>query len=133
MEDSVPLRHALFHSATWTHKSLYKLLFNFQTPLHLACQNGHLLVVEALLSAASVDVVNLQDRRGQTALHLSVETGNIDIVNVLLNRDGGANMNVKNNAGKSAFEQAMNHAAILDLMQRHSARKKMPGAEDEKS
>jgi ankyrin repeat protein len=87
----------------------------------VACLNGHLPVVESLLSVATADVVNFQDRRGQTSLHLSVDTGNIDIVNVLLSR-GGANVNVKNNAGKSPLSQATSNAAIFELIQKHLAK-----------
>jgi ankyrin repeat protein len=93
-----------------------------QTPLHLACQNGHLAIVESLLSSGRSDLINLQDRRGLTGLHLSVETGNYDIVNLLLNR--GANANLKNNAGKSALQEAKHNVAILDLINKHLTRNK---------
>ena len=95
----------------------------------MACQNGHLPIVEALLTAATTDAVNFRDRRGQTSLHLSVETGNIDIVGVLLSR-GGANVNVKNNSGKSALEQAAKNVAIFELMQKHLTKHLAPKFEE---
>ena len=53
----------------YTDNGMRKQIY-FQTPLHIACHNGHIPVAEALLSSARSDLINLQDRRGQTALHL---------------------------------------------------------------
>ena len=94
----------------------------------MACQNGYLPVVEALLTVATTDAVNVRDRRGRTSLHLCVETGNIDIVGVLLNR-GGASVNVKNNSGKSPLEQATKNVAIFELMQKHLTKNLAPKSE----
>ncbi|TMW69733.1 hypothetical protein Poli38472_001889 [Pythium oligandrum] len=56
-----------------------------KTALHLASENGHLEVVEALLAMAEVrKMANAKDRKGMTALHLASENGHLEVVAALL-------------------------------------------------
>jgi ankyrin repeat protein len=50
------------------------------TPLHLACDKGHIDIVNILLKCNSN--VNLCDNNGYTPLHVACDKGHIDIVNI---------------------------------------------------
>jgi ankyrin repeat protein len=60
------------------------------TPLHLACDNGHIDIVNILLKCNSS--VNLCNTDGYTPLHLACYNGNIDIVNILLKCNSSVNL-----------------------------------------
>jgi len=93
------------------------------TPLHAACLEGHLPVVELLLSKFP-DICNAQDNSGATPLHLCVDTGNYEIATLLLRR--GALFHLKNKAGQSAMTEASyrKDLAILDLFLKHDLKRK---------
>ena len=55
---------------------------NGYTPIHFACYNGNIDVVNSLLKCNSS--VNLCGTDGYTPLHLACIHGHIDIVNILL-------------------------------------------------
>jgi ankyrin repeat protein len=56
--------------------------FNGFTPLHVACYNGNIDIVNSLLKCNSS--ANLYNTNGFTPLHAACINGNIDIVNSLL-------------------------------------------------
>ena len=58
-----------------------------QTPLHVACENGHHQIVEMLLTAGAN--IAAQDNYGQTPLHVAHQNGNHQVVELLLS--AGAN------------------------------------------
>ena len=55
---------------------------NGQTPLLLACENGHINVVKALLQNNAN--VNEKSRDGSTVLHLAAQNGQIDLLEILM-------------------------------------------------
>jgi ankyrin repeat protein len=60
------------------------------TPLHLACYNGNIDIVNILLKCNSS--VNLCDTNGSTPLHLACYNGHIDIANILLKCNSSVNL-----------------------------------------
>ncbi|CAG2244764.1 unnamed protein product [Mytilus edulis] len=53
-----------------------------KTPLHIACQNGHMRCVQCLIKYRAA--VNETDRNKRTALHYACEAGKEDIVKLLI-------------------------------------------------
>lgn len=91
-------------------------LYGF-TPLHHACNRGHMNVVSQLLKAG-VDINETNDS-GETALHLACYSGRLLIVDLLL--DKGANINAVNQYGESALFYAVrrkSYALARVLLQR---------------
>ena len=66
------------------------------TGLHMASANGHLPVVEFLLS--KVDLKNAQNATGDTPLHWAAVNNHIEIVKLLV--EAGADPKIKNEAGR---------------------------------
>jgi ankyrin repeat protein len=60
------------------------------TPLHAACINGNIDMVNILLKCNSS--VDLCDTDGYTPLHVACINGNIDIVNILLKCNSSVNL-----------------------------------------
>lgn len=73
-----------------------------KTPLLLACEEGHLDVVELLLSRGAN--VHAKDPVGMTPLHLAAWIGNKKIAQALLARD--AAVNAQNNIGQTPLHGA---------------------------
>ena len=57
------------------------------TPLNLACEKGHVDVVNALLSTDGIDI-NQSKSGGSTPLHIACLYGHLNVVNALLRIDG---------------------------------------------
>jgi ankyrin repeat protein len=90
------------------------------TPLLLACTNGNLAAMEALLKAGANP--NSVNANGTAALMLAAASGNPDAAKVLL--DHGAEVNAKETAhGQTAlmFAAALNRAAVIKLLMAHGA------------
>lgn len=67
---------------TFGKKVLYELSLTQQTPLHIASEEGHLSIVDFLLSNGAK--LEATDMNGWTALHCACYRGNIDIIMYLL-------------------------------------------------
>ncbi|KIK81666.1 hypothetical protein PAXRUDRAFT_101449, partial [Paxillus rubicundulus Ve08.2h10] len=62
---------------------------NFNTPLHLACYDGHISIVELLLQKGAI--VHAQGEYSGTPLRSACDGGHIDIVELLLRNGADAN------------------------------------------
>ncbi|CAI9725078.1 E3 ubiquitin-protein ligase MIB2-like [Octopus vulgaris] len=59
---------------------------NGETPLHLACSQGHFHTVVLLLGHDGIDA-NVMNINGDTPLHVAVQCQRNDVVSLLLNQD----------------------------------------------
>ncbi|KAK7206333.1 putative cytoplasmic ankyrin-repeat protein [Myxozyma melibiosi] len=90
--------------------------YSKSTPLHMACANGNLDIVEYILShfpTSSTDTttpVTLKNDSGNTPLHWACLNGHQAIVEKLC--DAGADPFVKNLAGQDALFQAENNEKL---------------------
>lgn len=71
---------------------------NGNYPIHIAAQNGHEVIVSALI--ACMADVNAQNNTGQTALHMSVEYDYYWVAKTLV--EAGADQDLPNNDGHKA-------------------------------
>lgn len=81
------------------------------SPLCIACQKGHLEVVETLLSLGAS--VELEDHQGDTPLHYAASYGHLPIVRLLLHH--GASAFAKNNSGYSPGDVAFSFEVEQDI------------------
>ncbi|XP_055670927.1 CARD- and ANK-domain containing inflammasome adapter protein-like [Falco peregrinus] len=91
-----------------------------ETLLHVAAANGHLTIMEYLISkGAKIDV---KDKEGRTPLHRAAEKGHGDAVKVLLRH--GAFMYGSDAEGKTPLHLAAqnNHSHILKMFLKEEAR-----------
>ena len=72
---------------------------NNETPLHLACQNGHLHIVEPLLTLYGADL-EAGNRMGERPLHLACRGDHLDVARYLVTSHG-ANPNITDNRGET--------------------------------
>ncbi|KAG0356287.1 hypothetical protein BGZ54_000779 [Gamsiella multidivaricata] len=79
-----------------------------KTPLHMAAANGHIDVVEYLISIISPEAINIQNEQGNTALHWAATNGHAKVVETLITK-GKANYKLKNAAGHTAMLEAEIH------------------------
>ncbi|KAF9175612.1 hypothetical protein BGX21_006859 [Mortierella sp. AD011] len=79
-----------------------------KTPLHMASANGHIDVVEYLITIISPEAVNIQNEQGNTALHWAATNGHAKVVEALISK-GKANYKLKNAAGHTAMLEAEMH------------------------
>ncbi|KAF9434689.1 hypothetical protein BGZ76_007616 [Entomortierella beljakovae] len=77
-----------------------------KTPLHMASANGHIDVVEYLLTIISPEAVNIQNEQGNTALHWAAINGHVNVVEALINK-GKADYKIKNEVGRTAKFEAL--------------------------
>jgi ankyrin repeat protein len=76
------------------------------TPLHLACKEGHDEVVDVMLERVgelALDAINIY---GNTPLHLAAINGHVDIVNKLLKLEPEVDLNRRNKKGQTALHFA---------------------------
>lgn len=72
------------------------------TPLHIACEEGNLLIVKFLVENGAL--LNTKDCLGNTPLHDAVKEGNLNIVRYLIKNK--ANLNVYNNSYNTPLHYA---------------------------
>uniref|UniRef100_A0A663M2J3 Uncharacterized protein n=1 Tax=Athene cunicularia TaxID=194338 RepID=A0A663M2J3_ATHCN len=107
---------------TWRDNDIDALNSSSETLLHVATANGHLRIMEYLISkGAKIDV---KDRKGRTPLHRAAEKGHGDAVKVLLQR--GAYMYSLDTEGKTPLHLAAqnNHVHIVRMLLKEEARTK---------
>ena len=78
------------------------------TPLHLATEEGHLEIVQALITAGAN--IEATDHQGNTPLHLAVNHGHLKVVQALVN--AGANKDTPNKLGCTPLHLAVNHGHL---------------------
>ncbi|KAF9405437.1 hypothetical protein BGZ94_003543 [Podila epigama] len=79
-----------------------------KTPLHMAAANGHIDVIEYLISIIPSEAVNIQNEQGNTALHWAATNGHLKAVEALITK-GKADNKIKNAAGHTAILEAEMH------------------------
>lgn len=82
------------------------------TPIHMAAANGHLEVLDYLLSivvaADAKTLVNAQNDSGNTALHWAAYNGHLKVVELLTDKYGG-DVFIKNKSGHDVMFEAENN------------------------
>uniref|UniRef100_A0A8C0EQA8 Uncharacterized protein n=1 Tax=Bubo bubo TaxID=30461 RepID=A0A8C0EQA8_BUBBB len=105
---------------TWRENDIDALNSSSETLLHVAAANGHLMIMEYLISkGAKTDV---KDRKGRTPLHRAAEKGHGDAVKMLLQH--GAYMYSLDTEGKTPLHLAAqkNHSHIVKMILKEEAR-----------
>jgi ankyrin repeat protein len=89
------------------------------SPLHLAAENGHLQVVDLLISK-NANVNEKEKETGFTPLHLAAKEGHLKIAEVLIAK--GAEVIAKSNDDKTPLDLANqnNHEDMIKLLQRQN-------------
>lgn len=79
-----------------------------RTALHIACSEGHLESVQALLDGQStIDINAVDNENGCTALHLSIKKKSVDTVRVLLDTRPDIDINLADHTGQTAIQMAI--------------------------
>lgn len=73
-------------------------------PLHCACNEGHVQVVEVFTRHLTTDKLNYRNTNGDTPLHIAALRGHLDCVKVLLTK--GADPCIANSSGKTSAQEA---------------------------
>ena len=73
-------------------------------PLHCACNEGHVLVVEVFTRHLTTEQLNYKNTNGDTPMHIAALRGHLDCVKTLLLK--GANPCIINISGKTAAHEA---------------------------
>jgi len=76
------------------------------TPLHLACKEGHDEVVNVMLKSVGELALDAIPIRGNTPLHLAAINGHVHIVNKLLKLEAEVDLNGRNKKGQTALHFA---------------------------
>ena len=73
-------------------------------PLHCACNEGHVLVVEVFTRHLTTEQLNYRNTNGDSPLHIAALRGHLDCVKTLLSK--GANPCITNSNEKTAAQEA---------------------------
>lgn len=86
------------------------------TPLHLACQNGYLSIVKALLENENHKIdVNIKDIIGWVPLCYAILSQNKDIINLLV-KHPGINLNVKDKVSNTPLHYAIGNPEFVKIL-----------------
>ena len=90
-----------------------------RTGFHLACENGHVKIVEMLIQKSdelniNLNAVNLIRKEGRTAFQWSCENGNFKIIEVLMENsiEFSIDLNAKDSGGYTAFHNVCAHGQL---------------------
>ena len=83
------------------------------TPIHIACKNGHLPVVQYLIEQQKFDI-NIKGFQEKTPLHYACEKDHLPIVEYLISK--GANINAKDRGGDYVIHYAC-RKGLLPIVQ----------------
>jgi ankyrin repeat protein len=75
------------------------------TVLHIACEHGHVEVIERLLKESRL-YLGAKNSRGNTALHIACEHGHVEVVERLL-KESRLYLGAKDSGGEMAFQVAV--------------------------
>ena len=89
------------------------------TPLHTACLEGRMNIVELIVNHSNPIDLDCKTSRGDTPLHNATEKGNSEVVEYLIEK--GANVNAKNNSRNTPLLIAVTngHTAIAKMLIDH--------------
>ncbi|KAJ3683822.1 hypothetical protein LUZ60_014049 [Juncus effusus] len=96
-----------------------------RTALHMACANGHLAIVNYLISnGADVNVTNLEKN---TPLHYACLNGQIEVIKALIT--AGASVSALNSHERTPADEAVNRGKleVLDAINASLARAELDG------
>uniref|UniRef100_A0A8B9PAA9 Uncharacterized protein n=1 Tax=Apteryx owenii TaxID=8824 RepID=A0A8B9PAA9_APTOW len=87
-----------------------------ETLLHVAAANGHLTIMEYLISKGIKQ--DVKDKKGRTPLHRAAEKGNAEIVKILLTSGKNKNIDDRNIWRKTALHIAAEygHSDLINLL-----------------
>jgi ankyrin repeat protein len=87
------------------------------TPLHNACYNGRVVLVQALLEKDAD--LHAKDKFGQTSLHIACMNGHVEVAMALLEK--GADLHAKNSGGQTSLHWAYlnGHHDIAAMLREH--------------
>lgn len=102
-----------------------------KTPLHIACESGHLDMVAELIENGAQ--INERDDAGRTPLFFAAQHGHASIVKLLLTF--GADRTIKDNFSMKAIDIAreMNHEEVISLLTLSKSQKKAQKKKREKA
>ena len=96
---------------------------NLSTPIHMASANGHVLVIQALVSYTKSQnkslLLNERNSGGNTPLHWAVLNNQLQVVKLLVSL--GVDCNIKNLKGRNPCEMAveLQRTKIVDILAEH--------------
>ena len=94
---------------------------NSQTPLHIACYEGKVALVEILLRNKCECDVNISDNNSQTPLHIACYKGNVALVEILLRHKCECDVNISDHNSQTPLHIACykGKVALVEILLRN--------------